>query len=210
MTDDTPFDIARKIRNFGDALAQQDLLAREIDADAQYLNISPVDSADTFFRRQNGAPRCEHQEPDQARRLLCPDDAQFLVTNFSGATVGDAFAQPVTASCMTRAYCQNHAAENAVARHGWLHSTHLESAADNTLRNVLQLQLARRLARNFQSPKPAPYPTPDPFENPDDPGPPSVEKLREIQSRITFLLRSSRLYAAPLCYDADSQRNQQS
>ena len=111
---------------------------------------------------------------------------------------------------MTRAYCQNHAAENAVAHHGWLHSITLDSADDNTLLNVLQLQLARRLARNFQSPNPAPYPTPDRFENPEDPEPPSVEKLREIQSRITFLLRPSRLCATPLCYDAASQRNQQS
>lgn len=60
--------------------------------------------------------------------------------------VGDAFAQPVAAFRMTRAYCQNHAAENAVAHHGWLHSITLDSAADNTLRP--RPALCRKTPRN--------------------------------------------------------------
>ena len=94
----------------------------EVDALAQYLNLSRVDAAETFYQRRNGAPRCEQQEPNDARQLLCPADARFLVTKFSGTTVGGAFAQPITASRMTRAYCQTHAAENAVRHHGWIHS----------------------------------------------------------------------------------------
>lgn len=50
-------------------------------------------------------------------------------------------------------------------------------------------------------PNPAPYPQPDPFGNSYDPDPTSVEKPREIQSKTTYLLRPSRLCAAPLCYD---------
>ena len=119
--------------------------------------------------------------------------------------VGEAFAQSVTTSRMTRAYCQKYAAENAVNHQGWLHSLPLDSAADNTVNNVLRLQLARRLIRDFLSPNPAPYPQPDPFGNSHDPDPPSVEKLREIQSKITFLLRPARICAAPLCCDAASQ-----
>lgn len=97
-----------------------------------------------------------------------------------------------------------------VSRHGWLHSLSLDSAADRIIHNVLQLQLARRLARNFQSTNPAPYPHPDPLENLHDPDPPSVEKLRGIQSEITFFLRPSHLCSAPLCYAAASPANQTS
>ena len=41
MTDDSPFHIARKIRNYGD------LLARETETDAQLLNL-PQGTAKTF------------------------------------------------------------------------------------------------------------------------------------------------------------------
>ena len=216
MTSDSPFAVARQIRAYGDALRQLDILAQEIEADAANFNLPKNAAAEIFHRRQNGVPRCEHQRPattttdqppDTTRPFICPVDALFLVTCFpgtTGTTVGDAFTQPVTAPGMTRAYCKQHAADNSVDHNGWMHSALLASADENTKQNVLRLQLARRLVRNFQSQNPAPYPHPDPFETPGDYEPPSVEKLRGIQSQITYSLRPSRFCAAPLCYDSAS------
>ena len=133
------------------------------------------------------------------RRVKASAQAANINIAHTFTTVGDAFAQPVAPSRMTRAYCQQHAAENAVNHQGWLRSLPLDSADELTVNNVLRLQLACRLIRNFLSPNPAPHPQPDPFGNPYDPDPTSVEKLREIQSKITFLLRPSRICAAPLC-----------
>ena len=200
MNAESPFDAALK---------QDDILAREIEADARLLNLPQATAADIFHRRNNGSPRCEypHNDAQQPNPPPCPDDAEFLVTNCSGSTVDDAFAEPTAPSRMTRALRQKHAAESAVTHQGWLHSLPLDSADEFTAHHVLQLQLARRLMRNFHSNQPVPYPSPDPFANAHDSTPPSVERLRHIQSKITFLLRPSRLCAAPLCYEDTRQPN---
>ena len=169
MTNESPFDTARKIRAYGDALARQDILAREIEYDASRLNLPQADAADTFFRRRNGTPRCEHQTqadpPNPAlprrrratrhqllrrhrrRRLrrthrTFPHDPRLLPTARRRKR-----RQPPPAGCTP---------------HPW------PTPTSTSKQQLLQLQLARRLIRNFHSTNPAPYPNPGESDTPSD------------------------------------------
>ena len=97
MTDESPFHIARKIRNYGDALAQQDLLAQKIDADAQFLNLPQVAAAETFSRRRNGVPHCIPRTLPRPPAAL-PRRRNVPRRQLLRVSIGDAFAQPVAPS----------------------------------------------------------------------------------------------------------------
>ena len=149
---DTPITAAAKIRQYHEALERRDILAVEIQADAEI-----------FRRRQSGTPRCEHvgfdEEPDadDQQRYPCCEDADFMVTNFSPAALGDPFHQPVTASQMrTRTLCRNHAALNAVTHHGWIYSAPLE--ADFPLSQTRPAALFQRIRSGIPRCEYRPYP----------------------------------------------------
>lgn len=222
LDDHSPYQVAAIIRQFAAAVDSQDLLALEIQNDARIHQLSADESAYTFLRRQAGTPRCELSSPGHdsyyaaadhdngnadGRRPnpapRCHRDAQILVTN--GSNAADPSAVNITPTSMTRALCPQHATDNALSHQGWIHHARINTADPVTRNNINKLQLVRRLIRNLLSDNPAPYPQSNPFPEPTGYcTESSIESLRCMETKITYLLRPSALCAAPLCYAAHS------